>query len=64
MSKDFVWVCDSCLPPGTEVKSLGRLTPGKCFVCGKHTEPKDFNYLDRETADSLARVRRLLRYGP
>jgi hypothetical protein len=60
MSKDLVWVCDSCLPSGTEIKDLGRLHPGTCFVCGKHTEAKDLNYIDRETAVSLARVRRLL----
>ena len=60
MSKNYVWVCNDCLPEGTEVKSLGHIGPGQCHVCTGTYESGKLNYLDRETADSLARVYRTL----
>lgn len=53
MSKNYVWVCNDCLPEGTEVKSLGHIGPGQCHVCTGTYESGKLNYLDRETADEL-----------
>ncbi len=52
MRKNYVWVCNDCLPPeGTEVKSLGHIGPGKCHVCEGTAD--GLNYTDRKTANAL-----------
>lgn len=59
MSKSYNKVCKSCLPPKTEILSMGFLAQGVCDICGNPVPGLDLSavqktphpYRDPETKD-------------